>query len=138
MPNFNAPIPRAKQPTYHEGSALRSVRDSDANAKQWQKNKQVVKSLNGAIQAIEQTQKQVNALKRRIIGSANTADIEGHLRGEWYEGANEDTSTDDIWVVTGGASAGAYGALIDSPTVEPWIGGGEWIKLGGNTLGQWM
>ena len=66
--NFNAPLPRAKQPGFHEGSALRSVRDSDVNAKMWQKNRDIGKCLNSVAQATEQNSKQIAKLLRRVVG----------------------------------------------------------------------
>lgn len=82
--NFNSPIPRAKQPGFHEGSALRSVRDGDSNSKIWQKEKTVSKSLNALAQATEQNSKQIQKLRRRIVGGAAAASITGWY---WEEGS---------------------------------------------------
>ena len=69
--NFNSPIPRAKQPDFHQGSALRSVRDSDNVDKQWLKTKDLAKAINSIAQAAEQTQKQVNKMQRRMLGAVH-------------------------------------------------------------------
>jgi len=65
---FNSPMARAVQPRFHEGSAMRSVRDSDANSKMWQKNRDIGKAVNSVMQATEQNTKQIQKLKRRIVG----------------------------------------------------------------------
>lgn len=82
--NFNSPIPRAVQPRFHESTSMRSVRDSDANAKQWQKSKIISRSFNGINQATEQNTRQIQKLKRRIVGGAAAASISGWY---WEEGS---------------------------------------------------
>lgn len=66
--NFNAPLPRAVQPRFHESSHLRSVRDGDANAKMWQKNRTLGSTIRSVAQATEQNTRQVAKLRRRILG----------------------------------------------------------------------
>ena len=82
--NFNSPIPRAVQPRFHESTSMRSVRDSDANAKQWRKSKVISRSFNGINQATEQNTRQIQKLKRRIVGGAAAASITGWY---WEEGS---------------------------------------------------
>jgi len=66
--NFNTPIPHANQPKYHEGSPMRSVRDADSNAKMWQRVKTNQGQSNVSISALQQLQRQVAQLRRRIVG----------------------------------------------------------------------
>ena len=47
---------------------MRSVRDSDANSKQWKKNQDISKSLNAVAQATAQNGKQIVKLLRRVVG----------------------------------------------------------------------
>jgi hypothetical protein len=47
---------------------MRSVRDGDANSKQWQKNKTIGKALNAISQTTEQNSRQIQKLRRRIVG----------------------------------------------------------------------
>jgi len=70
MSNFNSPIPRAKQPAFHEGSSMRSVRDSDANAKNWIKSKDTARALEFISQATQQNTRQIEKLRHRIVGGA--------------------------------------------------------------------
>jgi len=77
--NFNSPIPRAVQPRFHESTSMRSVRDSDANAKQWQKSKIISRSFNSINQATEQNTRQIQKLKRRIVGGSDNTGNAG-----WY------------------------------------------------------
>ena len=73
--NFNSPIPRATQPRFHEGSGMRSVRDGDATSKVWQKSSSGQQQLNGLGLAVQQVQKQVMALRRRITGGGMPEDL---------------------------------------------------------------
>jgi hypothetical protein len=63
------PLPRIGLPRLHEGSGLRSGRDSDVTAKLWQKVLPVDQQLYRACQAIEELQRQLNRLRRRSGGS---------------------------------------------------------------------
>lgn len=65
---FNNPLPRATQPTFHEGSGLRSPRDADAVARQWGRNKQVGRQNDAVNRAVTNLQRTVDKIKRRIPG----------------------------------------------------------------------
>lgn len=127
--NFNSPIPRAKQPTFHEGSALRSVRDGDSTAKQWQKNKSVSKAVNGIAQAVEQTQKQVNKLRRRVQPVVYPPKVGMVFRGEYY--ASNGYSEQEVVTVTGGVNQGTFICVAPVPAngTKPWEGGGYWVQF---------
>jgi hypothetical protein len=66
--NFSNPIPRGVQPKYHEGSALRSVRDADTNARQWSKNSSVGGQNDNLMNAVSKTQRDLASLRRRQLG----------------------------------------------------------------------
>jgi len=110
--NFNAPIPRASQPYYHEGSSLRSNRDGDAVAKQWQKNRTVSKSVYAVVQALEQTQKEVNRLRRRIIGGGFGG---GELEIELYD-PTEDCFAGTIYKIRTTDAAAVTGIEVSEET----------------------
>lgn len=66
--NFNSPLPRARQPFFHEGSGLRSVRDSDATARLWTKNNIVKRAESDTQRVLANVQQQLAQLRRRQIG----------------------------------------------------------------------
>jgi hypothetical protein len=66
--NFNSPLPRATQPFHHEGSELRSVRDSDSNSKLWQKAAIGQRQNNQYGEAIERITRELGRLRRRVVG----------------------------------------------------------------------
>ena len=66
--NFNAPISRGSQPEFHEGSGLRSVRDSDSTSQLWKKNKAVKNQHVSDGQALTALTREVGKLRRRIPG----------------------------------------------------------------------
>ena len=66
--NFNNPIPRATQPRFHEGSGLRSVRDSDALAVQWKKERTVSGQSADYGNALARIQRELIKLRRRQLG----------------------------------------------------------------------
>lgn len=68
MAGFNTPIPRALQPKFHEGSAMRSVRDADNNSLQWKRNQTSTKQGNADGQGLETLRRQVAQIRRRIVG----------------------------------------------------------------------
>ena len=82
--NFNCPIPKTKQPGFHESSSMRSVRDGDANSKQWQKNKTIGKAVNAISQTTEQNSRQIQKLRRRVIGGGGGVSVSGWY---WEEGS---------------------------------------------------
>jgi hypothetical protein len=65
--NFNNPIARATQPFFSEGSGLRSVRDSDALGRQWQKNSNVSAQNQGVLRVLEKMQRDINRIRRRVL-----------------------------------------------------------------------
>lgn len=65
MSMFNTPLPRAQQPVFHEGSDLRSNRDSDVTAKLWQKNRTSQAQNDSYGIAIAAMQRELGKLRRR-------------------------------------------------------------------------
>jgi len=66
--NFNNPIPRAVQPLYNEGSALRPSRDSDTVGQAWKKNDAVNTQLQSIVQNVAKLQTDIGKLKKRQTG----------------------------------------------------------------------
>lgn len=66
--NFNNPIPRAVQPLYNEGSALRPSRDSDTVGQAWKKNDAVNAQLKSIVQNVAKLQTDIGKLKKRQTG----------------------------------------------------------------------
>jgi hypothetical protein len=66
--NFSNPIPRATQPLFAEGSALRSVRDSDSVAQGWKKSDSTSAQSQNYGAAIEKLQREIGRLRHRQPG----------------------------------------------------------------------
>ena len=72
--------------------------------------------------------------QRMIIGGGGGS----NWRGE-YNGTPGDYNVNDETTVSTGANAGLYECVAANPTVDPWVGGGFWVKKAGyNSLGQWQ
>jgi hypothetical protein len=61
----------------------------------------------------------------------------GHIRGEYYPGANADTKKDDVWTVSYGVNQGSYAATMDNPPDDPVEGGIGWTKLADKSQNRW-
>lgn len=66
--NFNAPLQQGKQPRYHEGSDLRSVRDSDVNSRLHSKARVGQRQSDNLNQSVALLHKQLAGLRRRVVG----------------------------------------------------------------------
>ena len=73
--NFSTPLPRASQPRYAEGSAMRSNRDADSNAKQWQKNRAVGKQNDATTRVLAKMQQDIGRIRRSRAGGGSGAGI---------------------------------------------------------------
>lgn len=65
--NFVTTIPRATQPRFREGSAMRSNRDSDTVARSWDRNRQSSGINGGIANALSKMQTDINRIKRRTL-----------------------------------------------------------------------
>jgi hypothetical protein len=63
--NFNNPIARSGLPRFNESSAQRSIRDSDATPRLWQKARSVEKNVQSIANAVENQQRILHRLRRR-------------------------------------------------------------------------
>tara|TARA_R110000868_G_scaffold221_2_gene2112 strand:+ start:789 stop:1220 length:432 start_codon:yes stop_codon:yes gene_type:complete len=142
--NFNCPIPRAKQPGFHESSSMRSVRDGDANSKQWQKNKTIGKAVNAIAQTTEQNSRQIQKLRRRIVGGGVGSASGMIFRGEYSTDLSYNPQ--DVVVIRSGPNAGSYVCILANDSTDPQspiipdTNGLYWISLTGNvtSMGQWL
>lgn len=72
----NNPIRQVHSPDYHEGSPLRSPRDSDSTSQEWKRNRQVSRQTNGHNGNISQLQRQLNRMRRNLVSSGSeTVDL---------------------------------------------------------------
>jgi len=69
MPHFNNPIPRSGLPQFSESSSLRSIRDSASTGRLWQKAKSTTVQERVNTRAIQQLQRRIEQLRRRIVGA---------------------------------------------------------------------
>jgi hypothetical protein len=113
---------------------MRSVRDSDANAKLWQKNRDIGKSLNSIAQATEQNTRQIAKLRRRMIGGGGNSfslqcklygnpTTQGYTAGIFYKLLDTDFAVTDGYVCAGSstpvkATAGKWLCLKDVPALK--------------------
>lgn len=91
----------------------------------------------GSLTANVAEMNRIMARLRRRVGTAGSDGIK--LRGEWFT-TPSDVLKNDMWIISAGATAGAYIALQDNPSVAPWIGSGQWDKisvLDTAALGAW-
>ena len=65
---FNAPIPRAPQPSFGEGSSLASNRDSRSVARSWTTLKAASEQVAGLSKAVGKISHQLSQTRRRIVG----------------------------------------------------------------------
>lgn len=80
MSHFNNPIPRTGLPKFSESSSQSSARESSSTGHLWKKAAKTTaqESVNG--QALQQLQRRVEGLKRRIVGGVST------FKGwEWHD-----------------------------------------------------
>lgn len=63
------PIPLQGLPNYHEASSLRSLRDSDAVARQWIKSQAIGRQVGSVAQNVQHIQRQIDRMRRRSGGS---------------------------------------------------------------------
>ena len=65
---FNAAIPLHSQPSFSEGSALASTRDSRNNSLLWKKVKQMAKSNDAMAQNLQKTVREISKQRRKPLG----------------------------------------------------------------------
>src|SRR5579862_7029518 len=64
------PLKGRSLPTFSESSPQRSLRDSAATGKLWQKDRTVSYQTSATMLALSRLQRQVEKLRRRIVGGA--------------------------------------------------------------------
>ena len=73
---FPNPRPIRKLPTFNESSVQRSPRDYDATPRLWQKINQDNAQISNLCQNVEQVQRQLDRLRKRVGASADLDEIE--------------------------------------------------------------
>jgi len=65
MPYFNNPQPQKKLPKFHEGSRLKSPRDSDSIGRVWSKNKTIESQVASMSENLKQVIQELNRIRIR-------------------------------------------------------------------------
>jgi hypothetical protein len=140
--SFTNPIGRGSRTLYHESSRLRSHRDSDVVPKIWQKNLRIEQQLYRACQAVEQMQREINRLRRRIGSAEVSPPSQGTgmiFRGIWNSATADYVSQNVVFRTPDGGSAGTYIGLLDNiPTgTAPETGAPWWAAFPYPPPGVW-
>ena len=145
MPLINSPIPHGEQPFRHEGSNLRSVRDSDNPSRWWHKDKNSDFQIWALLRAVSSIRNELGRLKRRIVGGGTASAGSGlYMAGEYdpslsYPDSTQGTQAMVIFTPDGQA-AGTYvtarGVIVPAG-VFPDTGAPNWIALPNAGPMQW-
>jgi hypothetical protein len=140
--SFTNPIGRVSRQLYHESSRLRSPRDSDVVQRAWRKNSTLELQVAKACQAIEQIQRELNRLRRRIGAADVSPSTPGTgmiFRGIWNIATDDYVSQNVVFRTPDGGSAGTYIGLLDNiPTgTAPETGAPWWAAFPYPPPGVW-
>ena len=115
---------------------MRPARDTDAVGRIWKKNQPIANQTAANTRAISNVTRQVNKLRRRIVGGGVTPSGGMNFRGEF----DPTTSyvVQDVAIVSSGSNSGTYICILASTGNNPWAGGGYWVQLPQGQLGLWM
>ncbi len=133
----SSPIPRGKQPKYHESSYLQSFRENDSTPRQWIRAKTSGYNGGGQDRQIAVLTQQMNRMRRRIPGGSGSSSgtgmfFKGEYSGEAYSTQNV------VEFVPDGQSAGFYIALKTVPAGQsPDVGFPYWMAFPAPAPGQW-
>ncbi len=126
MPIVSSPIPRAKQPKWHESSPLQSVRENDSTSRQWLRARANGFNLEGVARELGVIKQQLGRVRRRVVGGGASTGTGMIFKGE-YNGGSYSTQNVVAYTPTGG-SAGMYIALTSVPAgVLPDTGSPYWF-----------
>lgn len=128
---FNTPIARTGLPKFHESSGQRSLRDSDAVPRQWQKNQITAGQTASLVENIKYLQQQLNRLRRRAgAGEGGKGMIH---RGEW--------SATETYEFQNVVQRGVLGTFVcfEPPAagVPPETGAPHWLAMTWPSFGSW-
>lgn len=134
---MNSPIPRSNQPRWHEGSYMRSIRDSDSTSRQWIRAKSNGYNTDNSNRATFSQNQRLNKLRRRIIGGGASAATGMIFLGEWNPGTSYAVQNMVIFTPDGMA-AGSYIALQTNSGSSPDTGSPNWVALPNASPGMFM
>lgn len=139
--SFTNPIARKTMPRHHEASSQRSLRDSDATPRVWQKSLTMAQQMVRLCQEVEQIQRELNRLRlRKGVASGGTAAPRAGMifRGLWHNAVDNYTAQDVVFRTPSGGSAGVYIALGNVPTgTTPETGAPYWAAFPYPPPGVW-
>ena len=121
---------------------MRSVRDSDVNARQWLRNKTNGNQLQGLTNQVAKTARDLARLRRvRPGGGGSTPAATGMVfKGEFDP--TKSYSLNDVVVISLGDNSGTWIAIaaapVSNPVVYPYNGAGIWQQLTFGLLGRWQ
>lgn len=134
---YSSPLPRGRQPRYHEASGLRSTRDQDATARQWIRSKTSGFNSGGTDRQMFFMLQKLNRQRRRVVGGGATSSSSGlQFKGQYNGGAYK---TQNMVIFTpDGQSPGTYIALQAVPSGQsPDVGFPYWVALPTSPSGVW-
>jgi hypothetical protein len=133
---FNAPLPHPVLPKFHEGSGMRSVRDSDTNALAWKKNSKTAGQSVSLTNAVAKLQRNVAQMRRKTIGfrAGGAGGGNFNVRGLYVPGTIYNLY--DAVIISAGTSTGVYWSVISSNANAPDSGIG-WMQVA-TAQGTWQ
>lgn len=138
--NFTNPIARmTTQARIREASSQRSLRDADAVPRWHLKIGANGKQVEKICQNVEQLQRELNRLRRRVGGGEPPTRQLGGFKGEWSNTTNY-TAGDIVLYTPSGGQAGAYGCA-ETPAAglypAPDTGAPYWMAFPMQTPAVW-
>lgn len=134
----SSPIPRAKQPKWHESSPLQTPRESDSTGRQWLRARTSGFNSEGVYRELNTIKQLLGKYRRRVVGGGGSTSgtgmqWKGEYNGGSYSAQNVVTFTPD-----GAPAAGNYVALKNVPVgVSPDTGSPFWQVFSYPAPGQW-
>lgn len=134
---ISSPLPRGRQPTFHQGSGLRSPRDADATARQWLRAKTANYNSGGTDRQMFFMLQKLSRQRKRIVGGGGSTTSTGLVYKGEYNGGAYDTQN-VVEFTPDGASPGFYLALKPVPAGQsPDVGFPYWKAFPAPAPGQW-
>lgn len=131
-------MPRANQTRIHEGSSLRSVRDSDRTSNLWKRHNGNQFNLEGVYRSLDKLHQDLGKLRRRIVGGGGTTSTSGmDFKGE-YDPTKAYAAKTIVLFTPDGGSAGTY--ISNQKVVagvSPDMGLPNWIAFPNSPPGMW-
>jgi len=126
---ISSPVPRGKQPKWHESSGLQSIRESDSTPRQWIRQRTNGAQTDALARQVGVLTQQMGKYRRRIVGggassTTGTLVFKGEYSGTSYPAQSMVVFTSD------GGSSGTYISLKAVPAgVQPDTGTPYWFAM---------